>query len=123
MANILSFEQGMAAFSLPACALESPPMARTARLGVALRAAVFVSFVIAAAGGCTSVNRRLNAPGVLIERQVHNRTRAVTGVAATPTSSRDPRGVRAEGAPPYVSPDVHPDGCFVGLALSGGGSR
>jgi predicted acylesterase/phospholipase RssA len=79
--------------------------------------------VSAAGGGCTSVNRRLNASGVLIERRVRNQTRAATGVAAAPTSSRDPRGVRAEGGPPQVTPDVHPDGCFVGLALSGGGSR
>jgi predicted acylesterase/phospholipase RssA len=88
-----------------------------------LRAVVLISLVTAAAGGCTSVNRQLNAPGVLIERRAHNHTRAVTGVSAAPTSSRDPRGVRAEAGPPYVSPDVHPDGCFVGLALSGGGSR
>jgi predicted acylesterase/phospholipase RssA len=77
----------------------------------------------AAAGGCTSVNRRLNASGVLFERRVHNHTRAAAGVAAAPPASRDPRGVRAEGQPPDVIPDVHPDGCFVGLALSGGGSR
>jgi predicted acylesterase/phospholipase RssA len=84
---------------------------------------VVAGTVMAGAGGCTSVNRRLNAPSVLIERRTHNHTRAATGVAAAPATSRDPRGVRAEGQPPAANPDVNPDGCFVGLALSGGGSR
>ena len=38
----------------------------------------------------------------------------------TPESSRD---VRPPAVAPAPSVDVHPDGCFVGLAISGGGSR
>jgi predicted acylesterase/phospholipase RssA len=98
-------------------------MARLASVGVTWGVVAVTTAVLAGSGGCTSVNRRLNASGVLIERRAHNHTRAATGVAAAPTTSRDPRSVRPEGRPPDVTPDVHPDGCFVGLALSGGGSR
>jgi predicted acylesterase/phospholipase RssA len=85
--------------------------------------------------GCTYVNRPLNPPGVPIERRAHNGTRAVTFVTVVPVDSRDERRVKppqtmpgrqSSPTPAYgidVNPDVHPDGCFVGLALSGGGSR
>jgi predicted acylesterase/phospholipase RssA len=88
-----------------------------------LRAVVWVAWAFTAAAGCTSVNHRLNASGILIEQRAQNHTRAATGVSATPAASRDPRGIRHEGQPLDANPDVHPDGCFVGLALSGGGSR
>ena len=88
--------------------------------------------VLAAAPACTSVNRRLNAARVPLERRVHNQTRAATAASAAPVDSAGPRRVRAEGAeaagvattgPSADAYDVRPDGCFVALALSGGGSR
>jgi predicted acylesterase/phospholipase RssA len=66
------------------------------------------------------------------ERRVHNQTRAATAASAAPVTSTSPRRVRAEGgdaagtppsAPSAGAYDVRPDGCFVALALSGGGSR
>ena len=88
--------------------------------------------ILAGAPGCTSVNRRLNSARVPQERRVHNLTRAATAASATPVASTSPRRVRAEpgdapggapSAPSVESFDVRPDGCFVALALSGGGSR
>src|SRR4051794_12553559 len=94
--------------------------------------------------GCTSINKRLNPPTVAVERRVHNQTRAATGTSTAPIESRDTERVRADSARDESGiagrdaarrnggravaaaaeiPDVHPDGCFVGLALSGGGSR
>jgi predicted acylesterase/phospholipase RssA len=92
-------------------------------------AVVWLVASLVAAGapaGCTSVNRRLNAGSVPVEKRVHNRTRAATGVEAVPVSARSAARVRADGpgdSPPAPIADVRPDGCFVGLALSGGGSR
>jgi predicted acylesterase/phospholipase RssA len=83
-------------------------------------------------GGCTYVNKPLNRPQVAIERRVHNQTRAATGAATAPVQSRATVRVRPDGGAESADlrhsvdaqiPDVHPDGCFVGLALSGGGSR
>jgi predicted acylesterase/phospholipase RssA len=117
--------------------------------GVRVRVVVWAAIAGAAAGGCTSVNKRLNDPRLPVERRAHNQTRAATGIAVTPAAARDPLRLRAEslraesttwegeGAELAVADrngnhagdaggaagDVHPDGCFVGLALSGGGSR
>ena len=96
-------------------------MTRTVRAAVSW--VVFGFLLTGAAGACTSVNKRLNASGVSIERRAHNRTRAVTGVSVAPVDSADTVRVRAEPGRSDLNPDVRPDGCFVGLALSGGGSR
>ena len=82
--------------------------------------------VVGAAAGCTSVNRRLNDAKLPIERRAHNQTRAATGVAAVPAAARDVARIRAKapaGPSAAAIDDVRPDGFFVGLALSGGGSR
>ena len=85
------------------------------------------------AAGCsdlTFVNRRLNEPHVSLESRALNVTRAATAVAAAPTQARGSTRVRPQrsvatgkDARPPEGPDVRPDGVFVGLALSGGGSR
>src|SRR3954469_22183600 len=92
--------------------------------------AVAVWVVAVASGGCTFVNRQLNTPQVAVESRAHNHTRAATGVSAAPvTATTAGRGRPANPTtrePPSLGSaayDVHPDGCFVGLALSGGGSR
>ena len=74
-------------------------------------------------GGCTSANQRLNPSGVMMERRARNHTRATAGAVAGPVHSRSPVRLRPSGSASPVNPDVRPDGCFVGLALSGGGSR
>jgi predicted acylesterase/phospholipase RssA len=87
---------------------------------------VVASVLATGVTGCTSVNRPLNAASIAIERRVHNRTRAATGVEAVPVSARNVAGIRADKpdeSPTAAVADVRPDGCFVGLALSGGGSR
>lgn len=98
-------------------------MARTARAVTAWAAGWCVVF---AAAGCTSVNQRLNAPQVSVERRAHNQTRAATGGAASPAARQQTVRLRAEERVEHGArsvPDVRPDGYFVGLALSGGGSR
>jgi predicted acylesterase/phospholipase RssA len=70
------------------------------RLGIILTVALV-------AGGCTHVNVALNKPDVPLASRVHNDTRAA--MSALPPS---------KDARPADS-----DGYFVGLALSGGGSR
>lgn len=89
----------------------------------AMRLVAWSILVVSASAGCTFANRRLNQPGVLFERRVQNRTYAVTGVRTAPLAARDDVWLRSEDASLDVNPDVRPDGCFVGLALSGGGSR
>jgi predicted acylesterase/phospholipase RssA len=54
--------------------------------------------------GCTHPNVRLNPPEVPLEARVHNNTRATLSAALVPEAPNN-------------------DGYFVGLALSGGGSR
>src|SRR5439155_1484439 len=74
-------------------------------------------------GGCTYVNRRLNAPAVPLERRVANHTRAALLADVPPISSTPAVSVRAGTRNSREILDRVDDGCFVGLALSGGGSR
>lgn len=85
------------------------------------------------AGGCTNANRALNAPGVALEDRQLNTTRAAMGgLAAIELSTR----IAVRPLPPYRRlaqrwdqtwlgdlPGSTNDGLFVGLAISGGGSR
>src|SRR5439155_11625528 len=95
------------------------PMSRIKPLGVA---AIYALTILV---GCTARNERLNDPGVLLEARQHNLTRAA--LAAQPTVLNDPR--RDVGIRPALPPSTQPpgrqdeDGYFVGIAISGGGSR
>lgn len=79
----------------------------------------------------TSVNARLNSNRVSYLHRSKNHTRAATFVQAAPRHDPDAMRVRAPGevepsdAPAAGNPpaDVNGDGFFVGLAISGGGSR
>ena len=91
---------------------------------------VFIAAV--GAGGCeglTSVNRPLNDPKVPLESRARNATNAALAVAAAPVEARGRRvrptrsGATGERLSRAQGPDLRPDGVFVGLALSGGGSR
>ena len=90
--------------------------------------------LLAGVVGCseklTSVNAQLSSTKVQVENRPKNKTRAATLAAVAPAPSRDAARVRpptsrehAETPRPAESPDVVPDGFFVGLAISGGGSR
>jgi predicted acylesterase/phospholipase RssA len=85
-------------------------------------------------GGCseqlTSVNTPLNSNRIPYESRATNATRAATlaGVAppqaAGTTRVRPPGSADTTASPPRAGgPDTVADGFFVGLALSGGGSR
>lgn len=112
--------------------------------GTALRVTALVVTFASLAGGCANANRPLNAPNVPLEARAANDTRAATfartvspampppsrtrpkpqirpGQAATEPADDDPQ----DPAPgdDAVAPPPDADGCFVGLALSGGGSR
>jgi predicted acylesterase/phospholipase RssA len=95
---------------------------------------VAACLALLAGAGCeslTSINNRLNGAGVSLEHRLTNSTRATTAVAAEAsqadqeTSPRAPTAVATVRSPASSTdaPDVRPDGVFVGLALSGGGSR
>lgn len=76
------------------------------------------------AGGCTYKNEPLNALNVQLENRARNHTRAATEARILPVGSTE-----APGAPVLRplsgrrSNIADSDGYFVGLALSGGGSR
>jgi len=77
--------------------------------------------------GCSYPNRQLNGPSLLLEQRQKNHTRSavfadVTAPQETETSPlRTDRIVR--GSKPDFSMPPDQDGTFVGLAISGGGSR
>jgi len=95
---------------------------------------VATAAVLAVAGGCTHVNRPLNGGDVQLERRAHNRTRAAAFVEiATPpkvaSNQADDTVAQPRPADPesrmadVAAGDRNGDGYFVGLAISGGGSR
>ncbi len=91
----------------------------------------FLLAAAAVAGGCTYVNQPLNAPDLLLEGRRANDTRAALGADITPVlintdKLRDTRIRPASGpatAMTNAQPDENHDGFFVGVAVSGGGSR
>src|SRR3954453_11120338 len=100
----------------------------------AAKGRVFLALLAIAAGGCsdklTSVNQPLNSNRVPYEFRTGNNTRAATLAGVAPpqapgaTRVRPPGSRDAAASPPRADgPDTNPDGFFVGLALSGGGSR
>ncbi len=74
--------------------------------------------------GCSHANRRLNAADVQLEARVRNHTRAsLLASDIEPLGARTERRIRATTEPAPASETSDADGYFVGLALSGGGSR
>ena len=78
-------------------------------------------------GGCTYANKPLNDPQALPEARVHNHTRADVGgrIALTQAADDTPKILPSghAAATTQESTSSASDGFFVGLALSGGGSR
>lgn len=78
--------------------------------------------------GCTYVNKPLNSVKLPLEARAKNNTRAVLGapiILPQATTQPDDTIVRAEVGddPQDTGADRNHDGYFVGLSLSGGGSR
>ena len=100
-------------------------------LAAALTAALAGVALAALAAGCTSVNRPLNPLNVPLESRARNHTRATVAADVAPPGSRSPDRVRPDPdePPPEAAGDdnalrpADADGYFVGLAISGGGSR
>src|SRR5258708_5042868 len=90
-------------------------------------------FVILLAGawsliGCSHANVPLNGSHMLLENRVKNQTRAaVFADVSTPTNGTAPSMLHGETAVRTAQQSVpvppDQDGYFVGVALSGGGSR
>ena len=84
-----------------------------------------------AAAGCTSLNERLNPPQVAPEARQKNHTRAALGAEpSSPAASGGPREARITPTIATTTAssainefDRNHDGYFVGIAISGGGSR
>ncbi len=78
--------------------------------------------------GCTYVNKPLNSVKLPLEARVKNNTRAVLGapiILSQSTTQPDDSITQAEisDEPQDLGADRNHDGYFVGLSLSGGGSR
>lgn len=89
------------------------------------RAAIAVGWALSllVVVGCTHKNVRLNPPEVPLEARRVNHTRAATGAPVTPPQAH-PSAPNVKSDQSDDSPrEAEGDGCFVGLALSGGGSR
>src|SRR2546423_5512301 len=72
--------------------------------------------------GCKYANKPLNSVNRPLEARVKNRTRAALGASISPVSSALTPGIAPTTLPnpPTVRDD---DGYFVGISISGGGSR
>jgi predicted acylesterase/phospholipase RssA len=87
--------------------------------------------VITALAGCSYVNVALNSNTVLPENRQHNHTRSETFTDVTPPQSMQTSGSVSDRqirpttgvSNPLTGELTDSDGYFVGLALSGGGSR
>ena len=90
---------------------------------------LFVVFLVAICG-CSNANAPLNAPGVRLESRRLNQTRAAVFSEVRAVGNRSAAPTTQDTAvlsatPAAVGRPLPPDrdGCFVGLCLSGGGSR
>ena len=91
-------------------------------LGLCLK----LTLALSAVGGCSYANRPLNPAKLPLETRVKNATRAAIGAELVPQEARQDRQVRPaeQGELPASRPArFDEDGYFVGLAISGGGSR
>src|SRR5689334_19939396 len=99
---------------------------RIAAMGFKLLTRLVLVLLLVVAG-CSHVNERLNAASIPLEHRSENRTRsAVFAEVIAPQEQSAPslRSERVVMAPARRTPLPHDkDGVFVGLALSGGGSR
>jgi predicted acylesterase/phospholipase RssA len=92
-------------------------------------AAVGLVLAVAVAAGCTEYNRPLNSLNLPLESRAANHTRAATYARVRPPQDRSPDRIRPASAPAALDDPAHPpappdaDGYFIGLAISGGGSR
>jgi predicted acylesterase/phospholipase RssA len=86
-----------------------------------IRARVVIVLIFVA-GGCTSVNKPLGAPGVAMNARPRNHKRAALA-AEPPSPLTVSRDESIKPASTRSSPDPNNDGYFVGIAISGGGSR
>jgi predicted acylesterase/phospholipase RssA len=89
-----------------------------------------IAALILGVGGCTFANKPLNKPSVQLERRTSNATRAAIGAEVPHQqaggSTRFSARQQAEWLDTWFvtsTPITTDDGLFVGLALSGGGSR
>ena len=100
----------------------------------ALMWALAILLAAISSGGCseklTSVNSPLNSNRIPYEHRARNATRATTLAGVAPPDAPGTTRVRAAGSGDTTTsasradgPDTVADGFFVGLALSGGGSR
>src|SRR5436190_9970747 len=86
-----------------------------------LRTFVAVVSLVTTLSGCTYANEQLNPPTTALENRVRNHTLAVMSAEpARLASGQDLPLQPTTGAAPH---DRNNDGWFVGLAISGGGSR
>jgi predicted acylesterase/phospholipase RssA len=84
------------------------------------------ALVLLILAGCSHVNRPLNSLKLPLESRAKNSTRAALGADVIPQDSLDYRRIRPATRPdhPTSGPGtIDDDGYFVGLAISGGGSR
>jgi predicted acylesterase/phospholipase RssA len=96
--------------------------------GVCWAAYLLAASVVVTGGGCTTLNQPLNSLTLPLEQRVKNSTRAALGAELLPQDSRDMQQIQPATRPdkpvataPAAWQDA--DGYFVGLAISGGGSR
>src|SRR5687767_6576046 len=92
---------------------------------------VLLLLLPALVGGCTRFDRPLNALKVPLESRVTNQTRAAIGADLAPLDALDSQQIRPATQPGHAAANASEvrrcptddDGYFVGLAISGGGSR
>ena len=94
------------------------------RIGRLVGQIIAIGLLCAPITGCTFVNQRMNASDVEPEARAMNQTRASLGSARITRSNSDTQPtIQASASHHPDSSDTEADGYFVGLAISGGGSR
>ncbi len=75
--------------------------------------------------GCTNVNRQLGNLALAPERRPRNHTNAALAAHVIEPTAQGPAAVavKSDAGAPHPPRDVRDDGVFVGIAVSGGGSR
>jgi predicted acylesterase/phospholipase RssA len=81
---------------------------------------LLLALLLAPFAGCTHVNVPLNPPNVPLESRARNGTRSATFADYAPLAAPSDDLIRRPATRPAVADG---DGLFVGIAISGGGSR